>query len=281
MVASNLRVIFNQEDEISNRCEPLYLPTIDNTLSLPRFDNACQTLLDHELLDIQLLEKVNIARNHPNTNQLLTSDEAASIYLYTMKWNDETQGSFYAKLNSTLRTGDENSLKPWLDYLRLFASALFKLPSIESTIVYRCVKGHLYDQYQENTTHVLLSFISCTRSLEDLEENTTMEQCTMFFMKTYSGKMIDKYGGDSGEVLLLPGSRFQVTKINNESKMHIIEMDELTTESNHVQNWVVQDTEIRQRRHENQNEQKVYQETTTHHQPATNRAGKFDKTLSE
>ncbi len=124
----NRRIICSQEDEISNRHEPLYLPTIDNTLSFPPLENACRPLFALNLFDGRLREKIREAGNRSNDDGLLTSDEFASIYLYTTEWNNEPQNSFYAKLNHTLRTGDENSLEPWLDYLRLFTSALLKLP---------------------------------------------------------------------------------------------------------------------------------------------------------
>jgi hypothetical protein len=61
-------------------------------------------------------------------DNLLTIDEQASLYLYTMEWRDEPQNSFYAKINYILRTGDGNLLGPWLGYLHLFTSALLKLP---------------------------------------------------------------------------------------------------------------------------------------------------------
>jgi hypothetical protein len=57
----------------------------------------------------------------------LTPDESASIHLYTMEW-DESDSSLYAVLNRTLRTPERQMLRPWFKYLKLFLTALFKLP---------------------------------------------------------------------------------------------------------------------------------------------------------
>lgn len=124
----NQRIICTEEDDITNRCEPIYLSDIDNTLPFLCLKDACQPLIDHELFDNRLDEKIQVALNRSDADELLTLDEQASIYLYTMEWDDEPKNSFYIKLNQTLRTGDENSLRPWLNYLHLFTNALLKLP---------------------------------------------------------------------------------------------------------------------------------------------------------
>lgn len=127
----NSRIISNDDTDIINRCEPLYLPSqIDSTSSLLCcLEDACQSLIEQQVFDNQLYEKIRIALERSDVNELLlTLDECAAIHLYTMEWTDEPQNSFYIKLNHILRTGDENTLKPWLNYLHLLTNALLKLP---------------------------------------------------------------------------------------------------------------------------------------------------------
>ena len=59
----------------------------------------------------------------------LTQDESASIYLYTTEWEPRDQ-CLYAVLNSVLRSKNRTRLiPPWLLYIKLLLTALFKLPS--------------------------------------------------------------------------------------------------------------------------------------------------------
>ncbi|CAF3182207.1 unnamed protein product [Rotaria sp. Silwood2] len=55
----------------------------------------------------------------------LTEDESASIMIYTMEWGET---SLHKRLNVALRSKDNNKIKPWFPYLKLFMTALQKLP---------------------------------------------------------------------------------------------------------------------------------------------------------
>jgi len=54
--------------------------------------------------------------------------------------------NLYAKLNRELRGINRQELKPWFRYLKLFLTALFKLPAVEG-VVWRGVRGDLSSQY--------------------------------------------------------------------------------------------------------------------------------------
>ena len=58
----------------------------------------------------------------------LTIDESASIMLYSMSW-EPIDNCLYVSLNKTLRSNDRSKLKPWFLYLKLFLTALSRLPS--------------------------------------------------------------------------------------------------------------------------------------------------------
>lgn len=89
---------------------------------------------------IPLIDDIQIyvldAKQKCNRNfNLLTWDESATIYLYTMPTN------FFGRLNETLRAENRQALKPWFPFLKLFMAALRKLPS-SNTTVWRAVAGN-------------------------------------------------------------------------------------------------------------------------------------------
>lgn len=92
---------------------------------LVSLEEACQPL--QKIVD-DIDEYVFIAKSNcrkPADN--LTQDESASIHLYTMEWSI-SEDSLYAMLNRTLRKPERTLLKPWFKYLKLFITALLKLP---------------------------------------------------------------------------------------------------------------------------------------------------------
>src|SRR5262249_25608908 len=100
----------------------------------------------------------NVATAKKKYNQhssLLTRDESAAIYLYTM------QTPLISCFSKALRAGGRQALKPWFAFLKLFITALEKLPSIKATIW----RGVNYDDtlsFVDNDVHVLWSITSCS-----------------------------------------------------------------------------------------------------------------------
>ncbi len=82
----------------------------------------------------------------------LTVNESASITLYSMGWKP-LEKCLYVALNATLRSADRHQLTPWFLYLKLFLTALSRLPSIQRT-VYRGVKLDLSAHHTRGETVV-------------------------------------------------------------------------------------------------------------------------------
>ena len=80
-----------------------------------------------------------------NPSDGLTSDESASIQLYTMEWEPNHQ-SLSIQLNTALRSEDRNQLTPYFTYFKLILTALFKLKSLMTT-VWRGANADLSAQY--------------------------------------------------------------------------------------------------------------------------------------
>jgi len=160
----------------------------------------------------------------------LTSDESAAIHLYTMELKDQP---LYSLLNKLLRHRDRRKLKPWFSYLKLFLTALFKLPPCSAKIIWRGVKADLHSKYHRGEHYTWWAFSSCTLSLEVLEQpmylGTTGER-TLFSIECLNGKNIKphSYYNIEDEILLLPGFYFEVvSKVAGGNGLHIIHLREV------------------------------------------------------
>ncbi|CAF5170163.1 unnamed protein product, partial [Rotaria magnacalcarata] len=79
--------------------------------------------------------------------------------------------SLYILLNESLRAENREQLKPWFSFLKLFLTALYKLPSKNGT-VWRGIKGvDLSTKYKTGTKFAWWGVSSCTTNVEVLELN--------------------------------------------------------------------------------------------------------------
>lgn len=135
---------------------------------------------------------------------LLTWDESAAIYLYTM----QTTSSFYG-FNAALRAGNRQALRPWLGYIKLLETALKKLPST-NTIIWRGTQDDSPETYAEHALHILWGFTSCSKNLEVVKTYIN-DNGSLFTIETVHGKNIAQFSAneDEEEVVLLPGTRLR------------------------------------------------------------------------
>ncbi|CAF1341272.1 unnamed protein product, partial [Rotaria sp. Silwood1] len=100
----------------------------------------------------------------------LTVDESASIRLYTIEW-EKPHRSLYSMLNYTLKTASREELRPYFKYMKLFLTALVKLPCIPPLTVWRGVAKDLSAEFPPGTLVTWWAFSSCTSALPVLENN--------------------------------------------------------------------------------------------------------------
>lgn len=108
---------FVDVDPIQTRLPPVYGHRVQALLSL-------REALDPIVQKYSELEEfIRIAKNecHFPSEHGLTREESASIYIYTMDWNDK---SLFRLFNTALRETSRLALHPWLAYLQLFDTAL-------------------------------------------------------------------------------------------------------------------------------------------------------------
>ena len=156
----------------------------------------------------------NIRQSKIQPKNGLTIDESSSIALYSMEWNPPEE-SFYIILNKSLRDLNRIKLRPWFRFLRLFFTALSKLPLAKHRIIFRGVKLDLRDQYKEGESIVWWGFSSCTKTLGVLENEQFVGMSgtrTLFTIESDAGKDIREHSflPKEDEILLLPGREFVV-----------------------------------------------------------------------
>jgi hypothetical protein len=141
----------------------------------------------------------------------LTSDESAAIMLYSMAWQPLNE-CLYVVLNTRLRSINRRKLQPWILYLKLFLSALLRLPSIYFT-VYRTSQLDLNKQYEKDDIFRWWDFSLCSSSDEPYPDTRTI-----FTIECNTIKDIHNhtYFPSDNSVLILPGTQFRVIDCENQ-----------------------------------------------------------------
>ncbi|CAF1485014.1 unnamed protein product [Rotaria sp. Silwood1] len=186
--------------------EPLeMLLAIEDYKKLPlvSLEQAVSSLVSFVPNIKQMVQLVKDKCKNPADN--LTVDESASIMLYSLE-NIPLEESFYIILNKTLRDKNRQNLKNWLSYLKLFTTALSKIPSTKS-VVYCGVKQNLHHLYPKGQNITWWEFSSCITSLERLQSNEFLGKNgtrTIFYIECFSGKNIQShsYYSTRNEILL-------------------------------------------------------------------------------
>lgn len=172
--------------------------------------------LDQVLLPVmshfdQLDRSIDTAKKnccYPSQHQL-TRDESAAVFLYTMESDDN---SFYRKLNEILRSENRQLAIPWYGFLKLFDTALTKLPTVEG-YVWRGVKGDIRGQFRKDEIVTWWGITSCSMSLEAIGDCLGSDKnATLLMIEVKNGKNISGYtcSADKKEVLLVPGTQLRV-----------------------------------------------------------------------
>jgi hypothetical protein len=147
----------------------------------------------------------------------LTVDESAAIRLYTIEW-EAPHRSLYSMLNYTLKTAPRVELQPYHKYMKLFLTALVKLPCVPPVTVWRGVTKNLSDEFPRGTLVTWWAFSSCTTELTVLESNmylgTTGER-TLFSVEVFNGRTVRAHSHfvTEDEILVLPGTLMEVQSI--------------------------------------------------------------------
>ena len=167
-------------------------------LSIVTLDKVVEELTPFvpDILNYVLKAREKCNRDSP----LLTLDEAAAIYLYSMS-------SFYSHLSILFRSENQHSTKPWFSFLKLLSTALKKLPSIEGPF-WRGVNYDAALTYVENNEYTFWNVTACSKNLNAVKPFLG-ESGTLFLIDAIHGKDISQFSAvpDEQEVVLMPGTR--------------------------------------------------------------------------
>ena len=165
----------------------------------------------------------------------LTIDESAAIRLYTIEWTGK-QRSLYSMLNHTLKKDTRDNLRPYFKYLKLFLTALAKLPCVPQCTVWRGVTKDLSAQFPLGSPVIWWGFSSCTTSLPVLENNMylgTRGERTLFSAEVINGRTIRAHSHfvTEDEILLLPGTQMIVqSQFSPADDLHIVHLKQVVPE---------------------------------------------------
>ena len=165
----------------------------------------------------------------------LTIDESAAIRLYTMEWEGPHR-SLYSMLNHTLKKGTREELRPYFKFLKLFMTALVKLPCEPPLTVWRGVTKNLSADFPPGTPVTWWSFSSCTTALTVLENDMYLGNTgerTLFSVEAINARTIQQhsYFVTEDEILLLPGTHMIVqSQLSPAPDLHIIHLKQVEPE---------------------------------------------------
>ncbi|CAF3415917.1 unnamed protein product [Rotaria sp. Silwood1] len=199
--------------------------------------------LAHQLLPLQkALEPVSaqinqldrfskIAKNecHFPSEHGLTRDESAAVFLYTMEWGED---SLYQVVNRALRAEDRSSLKPWFAYLKLFDTAVQKLPTVRKNL-WRGVAKDIAKNFKKGDEFTWWTISSCSTSVNTIKDFLGSNS-TLFLIEAVSAKDISGYTNfpSESEVILCPGTRLRVVSDPlDQPPMHIVHLQEVIDEN--------------------------------------------------
>jgi hypothetical protein len=192
---------------------------------------ACAPLIDI-VYDLSNYVQLSLNETPEQPPDGLTIDESAAIRLYTMEW-EGSHRSLYSMLNHTLKKGTREELHPYYKYLKLFLTALVKLPCVKPLTVWRGVTKNLSAEFPPGTPVTWWSFSSCTTSLTVLESNTYLGNTgerTLFSVEAINGRIIRNHSFfvTEEEILLLPGTHMIVqSQFSPAPDLHIIHLRQI------------------------------------------------------
>ncbi|CAF1452191.1 unnamed protein product [Adineta ricciae] len=196
--------------------------------------DACEPLTDvlHNLSFYVELALNETPREPPDR---LSVDESAAIRLYTIEW-DKPHRSLYSMVNYHLKNIDREKLLPYFRYLKLFITALVKLPCVPPLTVWRGVTKNLSDDFPPGTRVTWWAFSSTTSEMTVLENNMYLGSegdRTLFSVEAINGRTIKAHSHfvTEDEILLLPGTHMIVqSQLSPAAQLHIIHLKQVKPE---------------------------------------------------
>ncbi|CAF4016255.1 unnamed protein product [Adineta steineri] len=194
--------------------------------------------IESQITNLSAYIKIAEKHCHYPSEHGLTHDESASIYIYTMEWGEQT---LYRVLNKTLRNENRHLLKVWFPYLKLFDTALNKLPTVKEN-VWRGITDDIGKNFIKNQIITWWSINSCSSSVNIIKGFLgNKKNSTIFLIEALNGKKVSGYTQyeSEDEIILRLGTEFHVKSNaldhpNGSYLVHLIEIHEKNNDNNHT-----------------------------------------------
>ena len=165
---------------------------------------------------------VNHAIQHCRKGPRLSDNESSAVYLYTM------DASFYKILNQALRAKNLQALEPWFMFLKLFISALEKLPSLQITVWRGISDNFCGSDFVTGQMCTWSSVNSCSSDV-NVARFYVGHGGILFCINAIHGKDITEYSEFQGEreIILMPGTCLRVQSASfDEHGFNIVQLNE-------------------------------------------------------
>ena len=192
---------------------------------------ACAPL-ESIICDLSIYVRLALEETPTEPPDGLTVDESAAVRLYTIEW-EGSQRSLYSMLNRTLKKADREQLRPYFKYLKLFLTALVKLPCVPSLTVWRGITKDLSADFPPGEPVTWWAFSSCTTTMTVLESNMYLGNSgarTLFSVEAINGRAVRAHSHfiTEDEILLLPGTHMVVqSQLSPAIDLHIIHLKQV------------------------------------------------------
>jgi hypothetical protein len=176
---------------------------------LPSLEKALEPIIPR-IDELEQFIQIAKAKCHFPSEHSLTLDESAAIFLYTMEWDDN---SFYYMIKRDLCSTDRSISQSWFLYLKLFDTAVQKLPHRRMN-VWRGINQDTCKKLKKGDEFIWWSITSCSSS-DSFIKDCLKQNSTLCSIEAVNGKDISIYSNfpNQNEVILCPVTRMQVVKI--------------------------------------------------------------------
>jgi hypothetical protein len=145
----------------------------------------------------------------------------------------------YRVLNKALRSENRQLLKIWFPYLKLFDTALEKLPTVKE-VLWRGVSLDIGKKFTENQLVTWWSINSCSSSVNVIKSFIGDEKnSTLFLIEAFNGKRISGYTEfeKENEIIRKMGTLFRVKSdsLAQSNRSHIVHFIEINDDDDDEQ----------------------------------------------
>ena len=193
---------------IDDEWDPLGLPLIHNysTLQSLPLEQALEPIIPRINQLDQYIQTAKVKCHFPSEHGL-TLDESAAIFLYTMEWDNT---SLYQVMKRDVHSKDQSTFSSWFSYLKLFTTAVQKLPSSRMN-VWRGVNKDSISRFTKDEEFIWWNITSCSTS-DAIIKDCLRPNSLLCKIETVNGKDISIYSNfpNQNEIILCPGTRLHV-----------------------------------------------------------------------